>query len=157
MLAREISSSITSEVIERIKKLERLANMNHTHDHALSSNEFGSHLKQWRTSRRYSQLQLAVEADISQRHISFLESGRAQPSRDMVLRLAETLELPLKDQNEMLACGGYAPLFNARTLDSDDMAPVKQALRMQLDHHDPYPAIVVDQAWNMLMSNTGMD
>ncbi|MDD9892715.1 MAG: helix-turn-helix transcriptional regulator [Gammaproteobacteria bacterium] len=120
-------------------------------------NEFGQHLKHWRNTRRYSQLQLAVEADISQRHISFLESGRSQPSRDMVLRLAETLELPLKEQNEMLSRGGYAPIFQARSLESDDMTSVKAALRMQLDHHDPYPAVVIDQAWNVLMTNKGMD
>lgn len=121
------------------------------------SSSFGNHLKQWRNKRRYSQLDLAIEADVSQRHISFLESGRAKPSREMILRLSQTLDLPLDERNELLTQGGFAPLYAARSLDSPEMQPLVAAMRHQLDHHNPYPAIVVDHAWNLLMSNSSFD
>lgn len=115
--------------------------------------EFSSMLKQWRGYRRCSQLDLALESSVSQRHISFLESGRARPSRQMVLMLAEALALPLRERNRMLHVAGYAGVYKERALDSDEMEAVNHALAMTLKHHDPYPAIVADRHWNLLKSN----
>lgn len=110
-------------------------------------------LKAWRGARKLSQLELAVEAGVSQRHLSFLESGRSQPSREMVLALAEALDIPLRERNTLLGAGGYAPLYRERDLDTDEMQPVRQALELTLRHHEPYPAIVVNRDWDMLMTN----
>ena len=122
-------------------------------DSAAALSGFSSILKKWRGLKRCSQLDLAVEAEVSQRHISFLESGRAKPSREMVLTLSEALEMPLRERNLMLHAAGFAPLFKERPLDSAEMDAVKQALSMTLSHHEPYPAIVADRNWNLLMSN----
>lgn len=118
---------------------------------------FGPMLKAWRSSRKLSQLDLALEADVSQRHLSFLESGRAQPSREMILNLAEALDIPLRERNTLLGAGGFAPLYRERDLDADDMKPVREALELTLKHHEPYPAIVVNREWDMLMSNTAAE
>jgi transcriptional regulator with XRE-family HTH domain len=118
---------------------------------------FGRVLRDTRGARKLSQLDLAVEAGISQRHLSFLESGRARPSRAMVLQLAESLELPLNHRNRLLVAAGFAPVFPQRSLDSEAMAPVRQALERLLRHHDPYPALVIDRCWNVLMTNSAMD
>lgn len=117
---------------------------------------FGQQLRHWRRQRRLSQLALALESEVSQRHVSFLESGRARPSRDMALQLAETLELPLRERNHFLAAAGFAPAYSYRGLDDADMAPVRQALELLLQHHEPYPAIVVDRHWNIVTQNTAM-
>jgi transcriptional regulator with XRE-family HTH domain len=118
---------------------------------------FGEVLRETRGARKLSQLELAVEAGISQRHLSFLESGRARPSRAMVLQLAESLELPLRVRNRLLVAAGFAPVFPQRPLDSAAMAPVRQALERLLAHHEPYPALVMDRGWNILMTNTALD
>jgi transcriptional regulator with XRE-family HTH domain len=118
---------------------------------------FGRVLRDTRGARKLSQLDLAVEAGISQRHLSFLESGRARPSRAMVLQLAESLELPLNHRNRLLVAAGFAPVFPQRPLDSEAMAPVRQALQRLLQHHEPYPALVMDRGWNVLMTNQAMD
>ncbi len=120
---------------------------------ATRNNPFGQLLKSWRGSRKLSQLDLAVEAEVSQRHLSFLESGRAQPSRDMVLLLAEALDVPLRERNTLLGSAGFAPLYRERELDGPDMKPVRQALEMTLKHHEPYPAIVVNRDWDLIMGN----
>lgn len=122
-----------------------------------STGAFGPMLKTWRSSRKFSQLDLALEADVSQRHLSFLESGRAQPSREMVLALAEALDIPLRERNTLLGAGGFAPLYRERDLDTKEMTPVRQALEISLKHHNPYPAIVVNREWDMLMSNAAAD
>jgi transcriptional regulator with XRE-family HTH domain len=114
---------------------------------------FGQLLRSTRGARRLSQLQLAVEADVSQRHLSFLESGRAQPSREMVLALSRALDLPLRDRNRLLVSAGFAGIYPARALSAEDMRPVRAALELLLAHHEPYPAIVVDRAWNLFMAN----
>src|SRR5919106_5745721 len=108
----------------------------------------GELLRHWRERRRRSQLDLAVEAGISTRHLSFVETGRSRPSRDMLLRLAEELELPLRERNHLLLAGGYAPVYGQATLDSPAMAGVRAALRQVLTGHEPYPAVVVDRGWN---------
>ncbi len=118
-----------------------------------SANGFGALLRQWRGARKLSQLELALSCNVSQRHLSFLESGRSRPSRAMVLQLAETLEVPLRERNALLQAAGYAGLFRQRDLDTTEMAPVREALRLMLDHHQPYPAVVVDRDWNLLMHN----
>jgi transcriptional regulator with XRE-family HTH domain len=114
---------------------------------------FPNLLRDCRRGRRLSQLDLAMEAEVSQRHLSFLESGRAKPSREMVLQLAQALDLPLRERNRLLQSAGYAGLFPQRRLETGDMGPVRQALERLLKHHEPYPAVVVDRAWNLFMAN----
>src|SRR5215470_1566963 len=103
----------------------------------------GEHLREWRLRRRLSQLDLALEADISTRHLSFLETGRAQPSRDMLLRLAERLEIPLRERNLLLVAAGYAPVFPERPLDDPALRAQRQAIDLILKGHEPYPALAV--------------
>lgn len=114
---------------------------------------FGPLLRQWRDLRKRSQLDLALEAGVSQRHVSFLESSRAKPSRDMVLQLAEVLDVPLRERNRLLHAAGFASVFQQRTLQDEDMAAVREALNLTLKHHEPYPAMVVNRQWDMLMCN----
>jgi transcriptional regulator with XRE-family HTH domain len=116
---------------------------------------FGALLRQWRTSRKLSQLELALESAVSQRHLSFLESGRARPSQQMVLQLAEVLEVPLRERNSLLTAAGFAPFYRERGLSEQDMAPVQDALTRMLAHHDPYPAVVVDRDYDVLLENRG--
>ncbi len=115
--------------------------------------QFQDLLRSWRKHRKLSQWDLSLNAGISQRHLSFLESGRSSPSREMVLRLADTLEVPLQEQNTLLDSAGFAPIFREGGLDDDSLAQAKQALEIMLKHHEPYPCLVVDKNWNMLMSN----
>lgn len=110
-------------------------------------------LKSWRQKRRLSQLELALESGVSQRHVSFLESGRAKPSRSMILQLSETLEVPLRERNDWLVAAGFAPVFRARPLDDPQMNQVMSAVRMMLANHEPFPAIAIDRAWNIRLSN----
>jgi transcriptional regulator with XRE-family HTH domain len=116
---------------------------------------FGRLLKDWRGRRGLSQLGLAVAARTTQRHLSFIESGRAVPSRDMVLRLGATLSLPLRQQNALLLAAGYAPAWKQRDLSTPDLAVVNRALDYMLAQHEPYPAFVVDRCWNLLRANRG--
>lgn len=117
---------------------------------------FGQLLKQWRDRRRISQLDLAGDADISARHLSFVETGRSQPSRDTILRLCRALEIPPRGRNELLTAAGYAPLYRESALDAPDLAPVRRALDFLLRQQEPYPAILVDRHWNILESNAAM-
>jgi transcriptional regulator with XRE-family HTH domain len=114
---------------------------------------FGFLLRGWRNTRKLSQLELALQAGISQRHLSFLESGRARPSREMVLGLTETLDVPLRERNNLLTAAGFAPVYRQRDLAGAEMEPVRKALELTLRHHEPYPAVVVDREWNMVMTN----
>lgn len=113
----------------------------------------GDLLREWRLRRRFSQLELAIEADVSTRHISFLETGRSMPSRRMILRLAERLDVPLRERNDLLAAAGYAPMYRRRPIDAPEMAPARRALHRVLDGHEPYPAFVADRGWNLVMAN----
>jgi transcriptional regulator with XRE-family HTH domain len=116
-------------------------------------NDFSISLKTWRAERRYSQLDLALEAKISARHLSFLETGRARPSRDMVMRLGEALELPLEARNKMLTQAGFAARYAARDWDDDAMVPIRRAVFRQLQGHMPYPGLAVDRLWTVREAN----
>lgn len=118
-----------------------------------SASPFGEQLRRWRQHRRLSQLDLALDAEISTRHLSFLETGRAAPSREMVLKLSEQLEVPLRERNALLNAAGYAPLFRERPLSDEAMAPARRAVELVLKGHEPYPAVVVDRHWNLVMAN----
>jgi len=116
----------------------------------------GGLLREWRSRRRLSQLALALEADVSTRHLSFVETGRAQPSRDMVVRLAEQLEVPLRERNHLLLAAGYAPAYPESEMDDERMETVRAAVRQVLAGHEPNPAIVVDRHWEMLEANAAV-
>jgi transcriptional regulator with XRE-family HTH domain len=117
---------------------------------------FGALLRRWRVIRRLSQLHLALDAEISIRHLSCLERGRAQPSREMVLRLAEALQVPVRERNALLLAGGYAPIYRHTRLDAAELEAARHALDLLLTHQEPYPALVVDRYWNTLRMNDGM-
>lgn len=116
---------------------------------------FGPRLRWWRAHRGQSQLALAGAAEISQRHLSFLESGRTAPSRDMVLRLAAALDVPLRQQNALLLAAGFAPVWRESALTAPELAQVMRALDHMLEQQEPYPAFVVDRRWNLLRANRG--
>ena len=113
----------------------------------------GTLLRDWRRRRRLSQLDLALEAGVSARHLSFLETGRSKPSREMVLHLSEQLEVPLRDRNHLLLAAGFAPAFEERAIDAPEMAPVREALERVLDRPRAVPAVVVDRWWNLAAAN----
>jgi transcriptional regulator with XRE-family HTH domain len=116
----------------------------------------GELLRGWRERRRLSQLDLANQVDVSTRHVSFVETGRSKPSREMVLRLAEHLDVPLRDRNQLLLAGGYAPIYTETSLHSPAMLAIRSALRRLLKGHEPYPALVVDRWWNLVEANAGI-
>jgi transcriptional regulator with XRE-family HTH domain len=113
----------------------------------------GALLREWRRRRRLSQFELALEAGVSSRHISFVENGRSQPSARMVLQLAEHLDVPLRDRNRLLVAAGYAPAFAQRDLDAPEMGPVREAIEQLLRAHEPYPAFVIDAHWGLVAAN----
>src|SRR6201991_4734545 len=113
----------------------------------------GEHLRQWRLRRHLSQLDLAGDAEISTRHLSFLETGRAAPSRDMVLRLAERLDVPLRERNVLLVAAGFAPAYPQRALDDPALASARQAIDLVLKAHEPNPALAYDRHWNLVTAN----
>jgi transcriptional regulator with XRE-family HTH domain len=116
----------------------------------------GPLLRDWRQRRRLSQLQLALDADVSARHLSFIETGRARPSAEMVLRLANCLDVPLRDRNTLLLAAGHAPAYGQRALDEPEMGPVLDAVQRVLAAHEPYPALVVDRHWGMVAANAAV-
>ncbi|TKC92611.1 helix-turn-helix transcriptional regulator [Trinickia terrae] len=120
---------------------------------AAASRTVGDMLREWRQRRRMSQLLLASEAEISTRHLSFVESGRALPSREMVMHLAERLDVPLRSRNALLVAAGYAPLFRERPLSDPQLAAARQAVDLVLKGHEPYPALAVDRHWTMVAAN----
>ncbi len=113
----------------------------------------GEHLREWRQRRHLSQLDLAVEAEISARHLSFVETGRAAPSREMVLRLAERLDVPLRERNVLLVAAGFAPAFPQRSLDDPMLKSARQAIDLVLKAHEPNPALAYDRHWNLVTAN----
>jgi transcriptional regulator with XRE-family HTH domain len=117
----------------------------------------GSLLREWRRRRNLSQLDLALQADVSARHISFVETGRTTPSRAMVLHLAEHLGVPLRERNRLLVAAGHAPAYPSSPLDRPDLNRARAALQLVLRGHEPFPALVVDRRWNLLLSNAGAE
>lgn len=115
--------------------------------------QFSQTLKTWRNARRYSQLELACEAGVSSKHLSFLETGRASPSREMVARLGDALALPLAARNQLLAHAGFAARYGQRNWDTEEMAPVRAAVDYTLTQHAPYPAFAIDRLWRVLQTN----
>ena len=116
-------------------------------------NQFGGALREWRARRRVSQLDLSLSAGVSSRHIAFLETGRARPSRAMVMRLGEALNVPRAERNRMLDAAGFRPAWTERRQDSSEMAPVMDAMRRIMDRHDPYPAFALDRHWRAVSAN----
>jgi transcriptional regulator with XRE-family HTH domain len=148
--------SITCQVVERRRALRDNALVPLTPLASPRGAEplaFPSLLRTWRRRRRLSQLDLALDSGVSQRHVSFLESGRAQPSRAMILQLSETLDVPLRERNDWLVAAGFAPIFRARPLDDPQMAQVMAAVRLMLANHEPFPAVAIDRAWNIRLAN----
>ena len=123
------------------------------HSRRVAPRGFGDHLRDWRQRRRLSQLDLAQDAEISTRHLSFVETGRSVPSREMVLRLAERLDVPLRERNALLVAAGYAPMYRERPLDDPALAPARKAIDALLKSHEPHPALAVDRHWNLVAAN----
>jgi transcriptional regulator with XRE-family HTH domain len=113
----------------------------------------GSLLREWRQRRRLSQLELALDSGVSTRHLSFVETGRSRPSPELLLHLAEQLDVPLRDRNHLLLAAGYAPAYAQRDLEEPDMGPVREAIEQVLRGHEPYPALVVDGHWGLVAAN----
>jgi transcriptional regulator with XRE-family HTH domain len=118
--------------------------------------EVGPLLRKWREQRRLSQLDLALNAGISARHLSFVETGRSKPGRETLLRITEELALPLRERNELLLAAGHAPAFPERSLQDEELQPVRDALDLILTGHEPYPALVVDRGWNLVAANSAI-
>ncbi|MCB8820289.1 helix-turn-helix domain-containing protein [Microvirga rosea] len=116
----------------------------------------GDHLREWRQRRRMSQMDLALEANISTRHLSFLETGRSQPSREMVLHLADQLDIPLRERNILLVTAGYAPVYSHRSLEDPALEAARQAIDLVLKGHEPYPALAVDRHWSLVAANEAL-
>src|SRR5882724_10805943 len=140
--------SINCEVMETARALHYVC--------AMQTLTIGHHLREWRQRRRLSQLDLALEAEISTKHLSFLETGRAQPSRDMVLKLAEQLDVPLRERNVLLVSAGYAPVFPQRSLQDPALQAARKAVDLVLKGHEPYPALAVDRHWNLVSHNAAV-
>jgi transcriptional regulator with XRE-family HTH domain len=117
--------------------------------------QLGALLRQWRGARRMSQLALALEAGVSARHLSYVENGRAQPSRDMIERLADALEMPLRERNALLGAAGYAPAYPERGLGTPELAPARRAIELILEQQEPYAGFVLNRHWDVLMANRG--
>ena len=113
-------------------------------------------LRQWRERRRLSQLELSIRAEISTRHLSFVETGRSAPSRDMVLQLTDRLDVPLRERNRLLLAAGFAPVYSETPLDDPQMDTIRAAVRQLLTGHEPYPAVVVDRSWNLVEANSSI-
>lgn len=115
----------------------------------------GALLREWRAAKRLSQLDLALEVGVSARHLSCVETGKAQPSRDMVTRLADALEMPLRERNALLVAAGYAPKYRETALATPEMTPVRRAIEFILEQQEPYPAFVTNRHWDVLLTNRG--
>src|SRR6266508_224947 len=121
-----------------------------------SHESVGAFLREWRGRRRLTQLELALDAGVSARHLSFVETGRSKPGREMLLRVLEQLQIPFREQNRLLLAAGHAPAFPERSLEDPELAPVRAALDRILSAHEPNPAVVFDRAWNLVAANSVM-
>ena len=122
----------------------------------VTSQAIGGLLREWRERRRVTQLELALEAGVSPRHLSFVETGRSKPGREMLLRVLQRLEVPFREQNRLLLAAGHAPAFPERSLEEPELQPVRDALDVILRGHEPYPAVAVDRTWNLVAANSPM-
>src|SRR3954467_12627538 len=122
----------------------------------VTSDAVGAVLREWRERRRVTQLQLALESGVSARHLSFVETGRSKPGREMLLAVAERLHIPFRERNQLLLAAGHAPEFPERPLADPDLAPVREALDRILAAHEPYPAVAFDRAWDIVATNAPM-
>lgn len=127
--------------------------MRAAHTQSVESSNFGTLLRRWREARRVSQLELGLEAGVSARHISFIETGRSTPSREMIVALSTVLDVPLRERNVMLHAAGYAPVYRETSLDAPEMAQVRQALELILRQQEPFGALVFDRSWTLVMAN----
>jgi transcriptional regulator with XRE-family HTH domain len=123
----------------------------------LAISAVGALLRQWRATRSLSQLELSLHAGVSARHLSYVETGKAQASREMILRLAEALEMPLRERNGLLLAAGYAPAYPERSLATAELAQVRRAIELIIDHHEPYPAFVLDRRWEIVRASRGAE
>jgi transcriptional regulator with XRE-family HTH domain len=123
---------------------------------SIASPTIGNHLRDWRQRRRLSQLDLACEANISPRHLSFVETGRSMPSREMILRLADQLQIPMRERNVLLVAAGYAPIFAERSLDDPKLAAVRRAIDLVIEGHKPFPAFAINRHWDIVSSNAAL-
>ena len=121
---------------------------------AVATRTVGPLVRDWRTRRRRSQMDLALEVGVSPRHLSFVETGRSRPSPELLLAVADRLEVPLRERNALLLAAGYAPRYPQTSLDDGSMARVRATLQRLLAAHDPYPGVVIDRAWNVVMVNS---
>ena len=147
--------SITRQVMElpAAAALSSLPMNTSMSSHRHATRPVGDLLREWRQRRRMSQLDFAVEAEISSKHLSFLETGRSQPSREMVLHLAELLEVPLRERNSLLIAAGFAPMFKEHALTDPELRPAREAVELVLRGHQPYPAVAVDRHWQLIAAN----
>jgi transcriptional regulator with XRE-family HTH domain len=116
----------------------------------------GPLLREWRQRRRLTQLELALDAGVSARHLSFIETGRSKPGRDMLLRLGERLDIPFRERNQLLLAAGHAPAFPEHQFSAPELAPIREALKRILTSHEPYPAVVFDRHWNLVAANAAI-
>lgn len=123
---------------------------------AVPLSHVGSLLREWRAARRWSQLDLSLEANVSARHLSYVETGRSQPSRDMIARLADALGMPLREHNALMVAAGYAPEYRESALTEPEMAPVRRAIELILKQQEPYPALVMNRHWDLVMANDAL-
>src|SRR5438093_1346845 len=149
MIAAHGTKSTSAEVMSRPPGRCRVRRMGPAESH------LGQLIRHWRTRRQLSQLGLAGEAGVSSRHVSFIETGRAKPSREMVLQLARALDVPLRDRNDLLTAAGFAPVYRATELDAPALAQARRALDFVLKAQEPYPALILDRHWNVLKVNEG--
>jgi transcriptional regulator with XRE-family HTH domain len=147
LASRTIAAGITSHVI--VGRDDRL------YSGRVERAGVGELVREWRTRRRRSQMDLALEVGVSPRHLSFVETGRSRPSPELVLALADRLVVPLRERNTLLLAAGYAPRYSHRSLDAPEMQHVRASLQRMLDAHDPYPGVVIDRRWNVVLANAG--
>jgi transcriptional regulator with XRE-family HTH domain len=151
---------MTSEVMSSLPPRFMIRTVRSTNSHSppppAPSAHVGALLREWRAARRLSQLNLALDVGTSTRHLSCVETGKAQPSRDMVARLADALGMPLRERNALLIAAGYAPEYRETALTTPEMAPQRRAIEVILAHHEPYPAFVMNRHWDVLMTNQAL-
>ena len=145
--------AMTSEVMEIRERRLIMRSVQTIDTFAPAASHVGTLLREWRTTRRLSQLELALEANVSPRHLSCVETGKAQPSRDMIARLADALAMPLRERNALLVSAGFAPRYRETELTSPEMVPIRRAIEFILQHQEPYPAIVTNRHWDILLMN----